>query len=100
MSYEELCYMYREEIAKGAQASGRYLPDREDPGVQGQNRRRELLEQFSKTSRDLVSALEKWNDKELDEYLLPHPILGKLTVREILFFTIYHNMRHASQEGD
>ena len=26
--------------------------------------------------------------------------LGKLTLREMLFFTIYHNLRHASQEGD
>jgi hypothetical protein len=36
----------------------------------------------------------------LDEYLLPHPLIGKLTIREILYFTIYHNLRHASLEGD
>ena len=36
----------------------------------------------------------------LDICLLPHLILGKLTVREILYFTIYHNLRHASQAGD
>ena len=48
----------------------------------------------------MVAAAEKWDEKELDEYYLPHPILGKLTVREILFFTIYHNLRHARQEGD
>lgn len=100
MSYEELCQVYRDEITKGAQASGRYLPNQENPGEETEGRKRKLLDQFSKASSELVSMLEKWDDKELDDYLLPHPILGKLTIREMIFFTIYHNLRHASQEGD
>jgi hypothetical protein len=28
------------------------------------------------------------------------PLLGKLTIREMLYFTIHHNLRHASQEWD
>ena len=98
--YEELCQNYRNEIAKGAQASGRYLPNQENPDTNTETKKRELLDQFSKASTELVLAVEKWNDTELDEYLLPHPILGKLTIREMIFFTIYHNLRHASQEGD
>ncbi len=100
MTYEELCQIYREEIAKGAQASGRYLPTQENPDSNAETKKRELVDQFSKASAELVSAIEKWDNKELDDYLLPHPILGKLTIREIVFFTIYHNLRHASQEGD
>ena len=100
ISYEELCQNYQDEIAKGAQASGRYLPSQEGPDTNAESKKRELLGQFSKASTELVSTLEKWNDTELDEYLLPHPILGKLTIREMIFFTIYHNLRHASQEGD
>lgn len=40
------------------------------------------------------------NEDELDQYELTDPILGKLTIRELLCFTIYHNLRHANQEGD
>ncbi len=29
-----------------------------------------------------------------DRYRLPHPALGKLTVREMLFFSLYHNAHH------
>ena len=58
------------------------------------------MDQWSKVNAELLSAVEKWDETELDQYMLPHPILGKLTVREMLFFTIYHNLRHASQEGD
>jgi len=100
LPYEELCQKYREEIARGAQASGRYLPHQQNPEADAEIKKRQLLEQFSNTSRELVEAAEKWKEKELNEYLLPHPILGKLTIREMLFFTIYHNLRHASQEGD
>ena len=100
ITYQELCKAYRDEIANGAQASGRYLPNQENPHSGTERKKRELLDQFSKASTELVSVVEKWNEDELDQYLLPHPILGKLTVREILYFTIYHNLRHASQEGD
>ena len=100
MTYEELCQIYRDEIAKGAQASGRYLPNQAKPDSNAETKKMELLDQFSNASAELVSAAEKWDDKELDDFVLPHPILGKLTIREMLFFTIYHNLRHASQEGD
>jgi hypothetical protein len=100
MKYAELCQIYRDELAKGAQASGRYLPDQQNPNENAEERKKELLNQFSKASAELVSVAEKWQENELDGYLLPHPLIGKLTIREMLFFTIYHNLRHASQEGD
>ena len=100
ISYEELCQTYGAEIVKGAQASGRYLPHQENPDGNAGDIKRDLISQFSRASADLVSVVEKWEENELDQYLVPHPILGKLTVREMLFFTIYHNLRHASQEGD
>jgi uncharacterized damage-inducible protein DinB len=100
MTYEELCQIYQDEIAKGAQASGRYLPNQENPRENAEEKKKALLGHFSNDSAELISIVEKWNENELDQYLLPHPILGKLTIREMLFFTIYHNLRHASQEGD
>lgn len=98
-SYEEICEIYRNEIAKGAQASGRYLPNQENP-ENAEERKEELLDQFSRASAELTSVAEKWTENDLDSYLLPHPLIGKLTIREMLYFTIYHNLRHASQEGD
>ena len=98
-SYEAVCEVYREYLAKGAVASGRYLPDQQNP-ENPENVKADLLSQFSKASGDLVTAAQTWSEEELDGYLLPHPLLGKLTIREMLFFTIYHNLRHASQEGD
>ena len=37
----------------------------------------------------------RWSEKKLDRYQAPHPALGKLTIREMLYFTIFHNVHHA-----
>lgn len=100
MTYDELCKVYRDEIARGAQASGRYLPKQESPTDDADEKKKILLEEWSKANVELISVLEKWDEDEFDQYLLPHPLIGKLTVREMIFFTIYHNLRHASLEGD
>jgi uncharacterized damage-inducible protein DinB len=99
-TYEEVCKVYRDEIAKGGKASGRYLPNEEIPEENQEETKRKQLAQLSEVIEKLISACEAWDESALDQYRLPHPITGKMTVREMLFFTIYHNLRHASQEGD
>lgn len=98
-TYDEICTIYRGEIANGAQASGTFLPKQNTPQSPEQEKA-ELLDQLSSIIDKLISVLEGWNENDLDEVQLPHPIIGKLTVREMLSFTIHHNLRHASQEGD
>ncbi len=49
------------------------------------------------TVSGLVGKIPGWSEAALDRYRLPHPLLGKLTVREMLFFTLYHNAHHLDQ---
>lgn len=98
-SYEAICQIYKETISAGGVAPGRFLPDQQTPD-DAETIKKDLLSQFSKASADLAAVAEKWSEEELDGYLLPHPLIGKLTIREMLYFTIYHNLRHASLEGD
>jgi len=55
-----------------------------------------ILVKWQDKGTEMQAALGKWSDKALDNYLLPHPLLGKMTVREILFFTLYHNLHHVN----
>lgn len=98
-SYEAISQVYKDTLAAGGVASGRYLPDQQTPD-NAEMAKQELLDQFIKASENLVSTAEKWIEDDLESYLLPHPLIGKLTIREMLYFTIYHNLRHASREGD
>jgi hypothetical protein len=42
----------------------------------------------------MLKKIGQWSEKNLDAYLLPHPLLGKITVREMLFFTTFHTDHH------
>jgi len=99
-SYEELCQKYIDTLNKGGRAGGSFLPDQVSPEENAEKKKKELLDQLSKASTELIVITEKWDENELDQYLLPHPLIGKLTIREMLYFTIYHNLRHATLEGD
>lgn len=98
-SFEEICTIYSDEIAKGAKASGRFLPG-DAPVENKEQAKMEQLQKVSKLIENMLAALEKWDEETLDQCQLPHPIIGNLTMREMLFFTIHHNLRHASREGD
>ncbi len=54
----------------------------------------ELIEKFLKTKTEMKKALEKWDEIKLSKYVLPHPAIGKCTVREIVYFTTYHTYHH------
>lgn len=73
--------------------AGRYAPppDRASPGTV---RRDEIMDTHSETLRSLTRAMERWSEAQIDASLLPHPLLGRLTMREMMLFTLIHNQHH------
>lgn len=85
---------YLEALGGGLQA-GRFGPsERADP-LPPEARRGKTLGRWRRLSGELRGAIHRWTEQDLDRYRLPHPALGKMTVREVLFFTVYHNAHHA-----
>lgn len=86
--YVQVRDLYREALATGVLASGRYLPD--PRGAQDA-----LVAEYGETLELLERNLRVyWTETELDTHTLAHPVLGPLSVREMLFFTLYHNEHH------
>lgn len=56
--------------------------------------RQQIVDEYLTVSAKLGKAIASWQEKDLDKYILPHPLLGKMTVREMLFFTIHHTQHH------
>jgi hypothetical protein len=87
--YSKLVENYEKKLEGGAHATGVYVPRKTD------YRKTELITNLNENARKLVRAIaEKWTDQQLDEYQVAHPILGVITVRELAYFTIYHNHHH------
>ena len=91
-TYEEVVEKYHQKLKEGGAASGRYVPSNDY--VITEKEKTKHIEKWEKAANHLLAAIEKWNDEKLDKYLLPHPLLGKMTIREMLFFTIYHTQHH------
>ena len=88
-TYDELVTRYKTKLAAGGRASGPFIPP-----VISFEQKDALLKTYETQKRKLISKINRQNEKVLDLYILPHPLLGKLTLREMLFFTIHHNEHH------
>jgi hypothetical protein len=91
--YSELRARYLSLLATGVTA-GRFTPAPLNPSEQSEEHRRSMMATMDTVFENLTTAASKWREWQLDLLRLPHPALGKLTVREMLFFTIYHNTHH------
>ena len=89
VTYEVLVANYQEVLKKGGKATKEYIP----PLVNIAEKAR-LLESVRKVLARLLKKIEAAEEKDLDEILVPHPLLGKLTLREMLYFTLYHVKHH------
>ncbi|MBK7609450.1 MAG: hypothetical protein IPI18_20745 [Saprospiraceae bacterium] len=38
--------------------------------------------------------MELFSEAEIDRYLIPHPLVGKITMREMFYFTVFHAGHH------
>lgn len=88
-TYDEVITKYKAKLAAGGRASGPFIPP-----VILYDKKDALLKKYEEQKQKLIAKIEKQNEKELDVYILPHPLLGKVTLREMLFFTIHHNEHH------
>ena len=90
-SYDELVNRYHTKLAEGGQASGRYIPK---PIPEGTGREK-WLRKYEQSMIKMAAVIGKIkNEERLDQYLAPHPLLGKITLRELAYFTIYHSHHH------
>jgi hypothetical protein len=80
-------------LSKGASA-GRFAPSPRAPAPDSESERAKIMAWHAAAVEELASLVASWPEKALDRRNLPHPLLGKLTVREMLLFTLYHNRHH------
>lgn len=53
-----------------------------------------LLDRIQTENKKLQYKTNKWSDEQLDTIILPHPLMGKMPVREMIMWTAYHIEHH------
>lgn len=87
--YETLVKTYQDALAKGGKSPKAYEPKIPEEGFQSFGRER-LMQMVAVLDR----LLESLSESDLDTLQAPHPLLGKLTLRELMYFSIYHAEHH------
>ena len=90
MDYNEVIHTYKAGLQNGGKALERFLP----PPV--------TIEEKSLTEDSLrgilaLLQLQHYTEDELDTYMLPHPFLGLLTIREFFYLMTFHASHHQEQ---
>jgi hypothetical protein len=88
-SYAGLVHRYFDKLAEGGKASSRYIP----PAI-SLKRKKRICKSITATIAALIKKVAKYSEEDLDDFILPHPLLGKVTLREMLYFTAYHVDHH------
>ena len=89
LDYNELVTTYKKALKNGGKASGKFMPS----AILFEQRKQltiSLLEHIAL----LTQSLQAYSEEELDQMAIPHPLLGKLSIREMLYFSIYHVKHH------
>lgn len=88
-NYDDLVNKYLDKLAKGGKAPAPFVPK-----PVGLERKEKLIQALTDEIAILNKKTARFSESELDTYVLPHPLLGKLTLREMLLFCIYHVQHH------
>lgn len=90
-NYTEMKAVYLARLARGASA-GPFTPAPISETTEAERGR--IMESHADAIEQLTTSLGRWSERALDWHRLPHPLLGPITVREMLFFALYHNRHH------
>jgi hypothetical protein len=92
-TWNALISTYLGSLSGGASA-GRYAPKLSTQPNNILEEQKKIVSQFASAVHSLEKAVQQWSEESLDRYRLPHPVLGKLTIREMLMFTLFHYDHH------
>jgi len=90
-SYSEVTKRYEERLTANLERSRDFNKGLHKPSLKEKQR---LLASLQIQNKKLQYKTNKWSDKHLDTLLLPHPLMGRMIIREIIMWTAHHTEHH------
>jgi hypothetical protein len=95
-SYDDIVSLYKAGLARGVRAESQpsVLPESYRLPDDMTDERAYLLDQWHNACQRFAAALELWDESDLESAQLPHPVIGLIPMREMLYFTHFHTALH------
>lgn len=96
VTYDEMVAKYQSRLDEGIRAEdfNPVTPSYYRVPEEVEDEKTYLIETWNESNTRLLDALEQWSEEDLDSHQIPHPAVGLITLREMVFFTVYHNTLH------
>lgn len=91
--FAQLVADYRAALAAGGQA-GRFAPSRQDADGDLAGYQQRVIAQWEAAHAAVASAARGWSEGAAEQAVITHPLIGALTLREMLMFQHYHEAHH------
>lgn len=91
-SYNEVAKRYQEKLSVNQDRARVFNQNVTTPPL---HKKKQLLATLQIQNKKLQHKTKKWKDKNLDNLILPHPLMGKMPIREIVMWTAHHTEHHA-----
>ncbi|PKH51931.1 DinB family protein [Tenacibaculum sp. Bg11-29] len=92
-SYDEVTKRYQDKLLKNKEKAKMFNIDVKTPSEKSFH---QLLSTLQIQNKKLQHKTQRWKNKDLDTLILPHPLMGKMPIREIIMWTAYHTEHHTN----
>ena len=92
-SYDEVAKRYEERLDENQEKARVFNQNLKKPLL---SEKEHLLNRLQIQNKKLQYKTNKIKDKDLDTLLIPHPLMGKMTLREIIMWTAHHTEHHTT----
>lgn len=92
-TYDEVVRRYNQRLAEAGKATFKPSKVMKIPPLSDKIY---LLNRLKMENKKLQYKTNKMQDKHLDALVLPHPLMGKMPVREFIMWTIHHIIHHTN----
>ncbi|WP_223033511.1 DinB family protein [Hanstruepera marina] len=92
-NYETVCKRYDERLVD---AQGKTFKGSQNMKIPSIKDKDYLLNRLQIEQKKLQAKTLRWKDNSLNTVILPHPLMGKMPVREIVMWSAYHVEHHTN----
>lgn len=93
-TYEQVVQRYKERLEQAKGATFEPSKNMKPPSLRD---KRYLIDRLQMEHKKMEYKTRHISDKNLDDLVLPHPLMGKMPVREMLMWFAYHIEHHYNQ---
>ena len=91
--YDQVAKRYQENLIVNQERAKQFNNSLKKPSLLQKDA---LITTLKIQQKKLQHKTQKWKDHKLDNLVLPHPLMGRMPVRELLMWTAHHTEHHTN----